>query len=53
MIDLCVHSHVGVLATDPVIWIGHCECVECAEIAFGVGGGHVLSVLMKMADRWW
>ena len=26
---MCVHSHVGVLATDPVIWIGHRGCVEC------------------------
>ena len=43
LINLCVHSHVDVLVTDPVVWIGRHECVG---FAFGIDGGHVLSVLI-------
>ena len=53
VIGLCVHSYVGVLVTDPVMLIGHRECVEYVALAFGVGGGHVLSVLVVMAGHLW
>ena len=47
VIDPCFHSSVVVSVTNPVVWVGHRECIE---FAFGVDGGHVLSVL---AGRLW
>ena len=42
--DLCFHSFVVVLVTDPKIWVGR---HVCTEFAFGVDGGRVLSVLAE------